>query len=357
MKYLFLVQGEGRGHMTQAISLFALLKSNGHEIVGVLVGKNGRRNIPDYIFRHFDGDVTTYDSPNFLFNKNRKGIRIIESFIYNLFRLPQYIRSIKKIRAIIKDKKPDIVVNFYDLIGGLYNLCFPHTKSYCIGHQFLLTHPDFPCPKDRKLEKLLLKWHNFISSYKSHKRLALSFRPMKAFEHGRTIVVPPLLRKEILAINDQNIDSLGYLHGYILNDGFASEIIEWHQENNEMAAHIFWDKKEVSSVINDNLMFHQLDDQLFLHYLKNCKFFAGTAGFESLCEAMYLGKPFLCVPSANHYEQYCNALDATNNKAGIWDYKFNINRLIAFSQSYQFDHKSFRSWVNQASHQIMDHLV
>jgi hypothetical protein len=32
-KFLFIIQGEGRGHLTQAISLAQLLRDNGHEVV------------------------------------------------------------------------------------------------------------------------------------------------------------------------------------------------------------------------------------------------------------------------------------------------------------------------------------
>ena len=39
MKVLFIVQGEGRGHLTQAITLEEILRRNGHEVVEVLVGK------------------------------------------------------------------------------------------------------------------------------------------------------------------------------------------------------------------------------------------------------------------------------------------------------------------------------
>ena len=38
MKILFIIQGEGRGHLTQALSLRQKLMAEGHEIVGVLVG-------------------------------------------------------------------------------------------------------------------------------------------------------------------------------------------------------------------------------------------------------------------------------------------------------------------------------
>ena len=36
MKFLFIVQGEGRGHFTQAITLEDMLLRNGHEVVEVL---------------------------------------------------------------------------------------------------------------------------------------------------------------------------------------------------------------------------------------------------------------------------------------------------------------------------------
>lgn len=41
MKILFIIQGEGRGHLTQALSLRQKLMAEGHEIVGVLQEKPG----------------------------------------------------------------------------------------------------------------------------------------------------------------------------------------------------------------------------------------------------------------------------------------------------------------------------
>ena len=49
MKVLFIVQGEGRGHLTQAITLEEILRRNGHEVVEVLVGKS---NSSTAAYRH-----------------------------------------------------------------------------------------------------------------------------------------------------------------------------------------------------------------------------------------------------------------------------------------------------------------
>ena len=47
-KFLFVVQGEGRGHLTQAISLSEILTSAGHEVVAVLVGKGNNQKLPSF---------------------------------------------------------------------------------------------------------------------------------------------------------------------------------------------------------------------------------------------------------------------------------------------------------------------
>ena len=48
MKFLFIVQGEGRGHLTQALTLEEHLRKEGHEIVEVLVGKSRTRELPEF---------------------------------------------------------------------------------------------------------------------------------------------------------------------------------------------------------------------------------------------------------------------------------------------------------------------
>ena len=45
---MFIVQGEGRGHLTQAISLAAMLQRHGHEVAETLVGKSQAREVPDF---------------------------------------------------------------------------------------------------------------------------------------------------------------------------------------------------------------------------------------------------------------------------------------------------------------------
>ena len=57
MKILFIIQGEGRGHLTQALSLRQKLMAEGHEIVGVLVGKSPARRLPDFFLNKIQSPV------------------------------------------------------------------------------------------------------------------------------------------------------------------------------------------------------------------------------------------------------------------------------------------------------------
>lgn len=76
-KYVLVVQGEGRGHMTQAISLYELLLSQGHTVSAVILGSGGKRDIPQFFFDKVKVPIHQLISPNFSCDKNNKYIRLM----------------------------------------------------------------------------------------------------------------------------------------------------------------------------------------------------------------------------------------------------------------------------------------
>lgn len=346
MKILFIIQGEGRGHLTQALTLKNILSDEGHEIVGVLVGKSPARKLPNFFKTKINFPISTFESPNFLPSAKNKKPNLLKSIGYNILRLNKYVSSIYFINRKIRETKADVVVNFYELLTGLTYLFFrPQAIMICIAHQYLFLHPDFSFPQLNRFELFFLKFFTQITAIGAHKRLALSFRKMRNIPSQGLIVVPPLLRKEVLGINPRRGN---YLHGYMVNSGFSEEIQNWHTNHPQIAIHFFWDKKDAPPVwqVDNTLSFHQLDDTFFLYYMAGAKAFATTAGFESVCEAMYLSKPILMVPS--HIEQSCNAHDAMQVGAGVISEAFNLDILLNLSENY-IPNPSFRSWVAQAT--------
>lgn len=350
MKILFIIQGEGRGHLTQALALRQKLVEEGHRVVGVLVGKSPGRQLPAFFKEKIGMPVYTFESPNFLPTAKNKQMKLGLSLVYNLLRLPKYVASIAYIRRLIRETEADVVVNFYELITGLtYLFCRPKTPLICIAHQYLFLHPDFVFPEGKSLSIASLKFFTRLTAIGAVKKLALSFRRMREVPVRKIVVVPPLLRKEVLEIPSHAGD---YLHGYLLNSGFAEEVLCWHATHQDIPLHFFWDKKGAGeeTKIDSGLTFHALNDTLFLKYMAGSKAYATTAGFESVCEAMYLRKPVLMIPT--HIEQVCNAFDAVRSGAGKMSDEFNLDILLELSRHY-VPNPDFRDWANQADWLIL----
>ena len=86
MRVLFVVQGEGRGHLTQAISMEKLLRGNGHEVVEVLVGKSESRRLPGFFIRSIQAPIKHIISPNFLPTRANRRANLSRSVLYNVWK-------------------------------------------------------------------------------------------------------------------------------------------------------------------------------------------------------------------------------------------------------------------------------
>lgn len=357
MKYLFIVQGEGRGHMTQAISLSEMLQRNGHEVVEVLVGKSKGRTVPDFFTQRVQAPVHTYETPSFIFNKDRKHINFLRTVLYNFTpgRLAKYNKSIEFIHERIKETKPDVVINFYEMLAGLSHLRFREDLPFInIGHQYLLKHPGYQHGRGDTQGLLFLRIHTYVSSLSATKTLALSFYPMKDSLGERIAVVPPLLRNEVLEMTPSNGN---FILGYMLNQGYEKEVREWHEKHPDVELHFFWDKREAPEEfkVDKTLTFHKINDVKFLEFMRDCKGYITTAGFESVCEAMYLGKPIMMIPA--HIEQEVNAADAASIGAGIIGNSFNLTPLLDHLATNPPVNTAFQEWQDSAEELFLKHLT
>ena len=352
-KYLLFVQGEGRGHMTQAITLHDLLIEKGHEISGIVLGSSGKRDIPEFFFKHMKAPILQLQSPNFVTDKKNKSINVTKSVIHGFKNLKIYKESLKKIDELIKITKPDVIVNFFDLLAGLYyRLYKPNIPHLCIAHQYIYLHPEFKFPDGKKVDQFAIKIFTKITSTGSNKKLALSFYDLKETKNDVT-VVPPLLRNQVFELNAEKSEH--YLI-YLVNNGYFDEIADWHNKNQDVELHCFTDNPQyIHSNYNFNknkLFVHPINDKLFLEKMSGARGLATSAGFESVCEAMYLGKPVLMVPIKGHYEQFCNSRDAHKAGAGIYADTFELSKLQKYTEQHNYENPHFKLWIANAKEKI-----
>lgn len=357
MKYLFIVQGEGRGHLTQAIALSQMLQRNGHEVVEVLVGRCSNRELPSFFEERIKSRIRVFDSPALDYGKSGKKGKIAKSILVNTTpkKLAKWRKSMETILRRVEKTEPDVIINFYEMLAGLTNLLYKiRVPMVSIAHQFLIDHPDYAYRSRTHQGQFLLRLNNMLCSFGTTKTLALSFYPLKDYYKERIAVLPPLLREELFSLKPFTDD---YMLGYMLNPSYMDEVRRFHKKSPEHKLHLFWDKKGASECValDSGITMHRINDTKFLTFMAGCKGYVTTAGFESICEAMYLGKPVLMIPA--HIEQEINGADAQGVGAGVVAAAFDISKLIDFIPSYHADTDKFRQWVASAEEQFIRHLI
>jgi uncharacterized protein (TIGR00661 family) len=342
---LFIVQGEGKGHMSQAIALKEHLETSGHTVVAVFLGIHSPKVVPDYFKEHFPDTLHTYRSPWFLRTPNMKGIYVGRTLLFNLVRSMGYLKEIARIRREIDTIQPDVVFNFYELLGALaMRKRSPGVGHIGVGHHFYLHLKRSLCPERPVWHRWLLRTHTRFILKRCDRVLALSF---KRDQGSTTIhVVPPLVRREFRDMVYTPGDR--YLV-YLLHEGFIYDLVMLARSIPGFQADLFT-SLEPAIELPEGIRIHPFDAKIFSNLMTSCKGLITTAGFDTAAEAACHGIPLGVIPSRNHYEQRCNGADIEANGVGVVVSQIDSGMMEKMSS---FDCREFRAWVDLAGEQII----
>lgn len=349
MRFLFIIQGEGRGHLTQAISLAQIVQAAGHEVIEAQVGLAANRPIPAFFAEQFPAPHKPVTTPELVYCSKTNKLLLAQTLSRAARQIGTFRRSMEQLRDAIDTHQPDVVVNFFELLCGLtYAFHKPSAPVVSVAHQFMALHPDFPFLAKKWLDKLSFLGLIRLNAIGSSEVLGLSFDQQADVPERRLRVVPPLLRHELTQLTPTHEP---FVLAYTTQPGLRSVVHNaHHQQPGQAMRYYHAGVREVEMKVDDTLTECRLDGQRFLTDMARCSAVATTAGFESVCEAMYLGKPVLMMPQPNHYEQACNALDGQRVGAGLASGTFDLTGLLSYLPRHdKAVQQRFRQWQSRVS--------
>jgi uncharacterized protein (TIGR00661 family) len=339
--------------MTQAMAVKEMVEKAGHQVTTVVLGTGPRRPAAPYFASAMKMPITKISTPNFSFKNNRK-VSLPASLAGVARSIPAFWRGLRTLKALVRRDRPDVILNFFEPLTGLYALtCRNRPPVVALAHQFMFEHPSYVRAPGRRLQQFAMKWY-IRSVGAASTRIALSLYDAPDLPERNLVVAPPLLRRHLFEL--QPNPGGRFVLVYLLNHGYAEQIIDWHKRNPATALHCFYDKPDAPPEFryDETLTFHRLDGEKFLRMMAECKHVACTSGFESLAEAAWLGKPLFLVPVENHIEQQINAIDATRLGLGVADTSFNLDRLSELPD--RLDNAKFRAWLARSGSILLQTL-
>jgi len=336
------------------LTVKAMLEARGHEIVAVITG-NGRHPLPAFFREEINAPIFLVESPGFVMGKDGQGVKTISSVLDGLRRSPEFFHSIQKIAKIIKELSPDRLISFFEPLAGIYYRIYREKRPlFCIGHQYFIAHPSCQFPSGHAAERRFFVYFNRLNAPRKCTRIALSFTAEADQPDKRLFIVPPLIRP---IIRSQKPSREDFLLVYLLDPGYRQQISSWSLIHPETRLDAFSSEPPEASP-GSALIWHELSGTKFIDCLARCRAYISTAGFDSIAEAAYLGKDIMMVPTKNHYEQMCNAVDANRAGLAISAENFDLD-IITSNQTKTHSERSIRSyqeWVDNNSGKVTDIL-
>lgn len=357
MRYMLFVKGDGRGHLTQSLSLCQLLMARGHEVAAIVLGAPAEANIPAFIFEKAPAPVIRLHSPVFALNKTADRIDFLKTGWEGVRNLGRQRTALQEMGRLLQQHKPDCIISLYEPLVALYSLFGKHKLPPVvnISHQNLMLHPAFEFPPARAAEKAMVRNYTSLLVPKGSKTLSLSFYDFPDHEPTRNYSVPPLLRQEVF---ERTPTDAGHILVYMVYPGIRRMVEDFNRQHPHIRIHAFYNQKDAPAEqqVTDTLTFHTIHDTKFLDYLASARGVATTAGFETVCEAFFYRKPAILMPMPSQYEQFVNAWDAQKVGAGKLVDELNPQVLTDFIPQYAPQHEAYLHWMRIGADKLTWHL-
>jgi uncharacterized protein (TIGR00661 family) len=321
LRILYGVVGEGMGHATRSAVVLEHLLETGHEL-RVIVSGRAHAFLRDRFGEHEGISVEEIEGITLRYLANR--LDRAGSLFWNLKNAP---KAVKKSLAVYRKAaeegfRPEAVVSDFESWAALYGLqqglpvvsidniqivnrC-RHDKTVSKGKGF-----DFRLARLAVKMKVPKAYHYLISSF--------FFPPVrKKF----TSLVPPILRKEVLAAKREPGEHVVVYQRVVGTEDMLAILRELPFEFRLYGAGAHGQE--------GNVALRPFSSAGFLDDLRTARAVIAGGGFSLMSEAVSLGVPMFSVPIENQFEQELNARYLEHLGYGAWARKLGRDAIEVF---------------------------
>ncbi|MCS6935225.1 MAG: hypothetical protein NZM35_08770 [Chitinophagales bacterium] len=280
MKILFGIQATGNGHITRSTEIYRLLKQHPEvEQLDVLIsGGKAQMGLPFEVNYEYKG-------LSFYYGKKGK-ISVLKSIGKAGF------LSIAVALWKVPFKKYDLIISDFEPIT-LWGAKIAGVKHVGIGNMYALTSKNFPKTKG----SFITKWFAKIMCPAKNK-IGMHFRKYDDF------IYYPVIRGEIRhAVPADKNFVLVYLNSFT-----DKELLDCLQHP-ALSSYRFYiySKNTTQAYTFSNCIVKPLSQTDFTTDIINCSAVLTAGGFQTVSEALYLGKKLFVIPIKKQAEQISNA--------------------------------------------------
>ena len=280
MKILFGIQATGNGHISRSTEIYKLLKQHPDvEQLDVLIsGGRAQMGLPFEV---------NYEYKGFSFYYGKRGkISVLKSIGKANF-LSAFIGLMK-----VPFKKYDLIISDFEPIT-LWGAMLAGVKRVGIGNMYSVTSKKYPDSKGTSLTKFFAK-----VMCPARNKIAMHFQKFDDF------VYYPVIRNEIRhAIPADKNFTLVYLNSFT-----DDELLQrFTQPMFSSQRFIIYSKTSERSFTVGNCEIKPLNNTTFTQDITDCSGVITAGGFQTISEALYLGKKLFVIPIKKQSEQISNA--------------------------------------------------
>jgi len=301
VRIVYGVQSTGLGHLSRLLGPKPLFDRDGHELLVIVSGYN---EPPAYFFDALRGVRFEQFRGLSTIENGAGGVAKAATMKAFARHIPGLLESFHRAHGMIARFAPDLIVSDFEPITGSPFVA-PGTFKVGIGNEATLSHAAAFDPPKARIDHFNVNLVRKLFTSGVDVLLGCHFYPLDE------ACLPPILRPSVLSAD---IENRGHVVVYHACQGLLEPILGYARRHPHTSI-ILYGSPPPSNGVPENVQY-AADPTRFVEDLATCEAYVGTAGFQSICEAFYLGKRIVVQPIAGHYEQLWNAAQLERHGMG-----------------------------------------